>query len=142
MFEIGQRVVCVKPAEAVWFPGIPEEHVPEHLPVTGGIYTIREIVTGSAEPGGPHWTEAPGLIGLIFEEIVNEKRLTTNGPGQEQAFHEIDFMPLIERDETVATDIAMGGLRSVRRTDEAKPTSFPSSPKPCKRFALLEARHG
>ncbi len=60
---------------------------------------IREIVMGSMELGGPHWTAAPGLIGLIFEEIRNEKRLTTNGPDTEQAFHENDFMPLQEQEE-------------------------------------------
>lgn len=99
MFEIGQRVVCVKPAEAVWFPNTDPELCPKHLPETGGIYTIRDIVMGSDQPDGPHWTKAPGLIGLIFEEIVNDPCFTTNGPGVEQAFHEIDFMPLDERAE-------------------------------------------
>ncbi|WP_378952112.1 hypothetical protein [Mesorhizobium sp. ANAO-SY3R2] len=99
MFEIGQRVVCVKPAENVWFPGLPVELRPEHVPVTGGIYTIRDILMGSPEPGGPHWTKAPGLIGLVFEEIVNAKRFTTNGPNTEQAFHDIDFMPLDDGEE-------------------------------------------
>lgn len=105
MFEIGQRVVCVKPAEEVWFPDIPADLCPKHVPETGGVYTIREIVTGSAEPGGPHWTAAPGYVGLIFDEIVNEKRLTTNGPDQEQAFWEGNFLPLLERGEPVATTI-------------------------------------
>jgi len=103
MFEIGMRVVCTKPAEAVWFPDIPPELCPEHVPVTGGIYTIRDIVMGSSELGGKPWTEAPGIVGLIFEEIRNEPRLTTNGPDQEQAFHEDDFMPLDERDDAVVT---------------------------------------
>lgn len=103
MFEIGMRVVCVKPVEAEWFVGIPEEMRPKHVPVTGGIYTIREIVTGSAEPGGPHWTKQPGLMGFTFKEIVNERRFTTNGHDQEQAFHEDNFMPLLERDEPVET---------------------------------------
>lgn len=97
MFEIGQRVVCVKPATSEWYPGIPADLAPKNLPVTGGIYTIREIVMGSTEPGGPHWTESPGIIGLIFKEIVNEKRLTTNGPDREQAFDENDFIPLDEQ---------------------------------------------
>lgn len=105
MFEIGQRVVCVKPAEAKWFPGIPPDLCPKNLPVTGGIYTIRDIVTGSIEPDGPHWTAAPGLIGLIFEEIVNELRLTTNGPRTEQAFHENDFMPLNEQEEPLEREL-------------------------------------
>lgn len=104
MFEIGQKVVCVKPADAVWFPGIPAELAPKNVPETGVIYTIRDIVMGSAEPGGPHWTKAPGLIGLIFEEIVNEKRETTNGPNCEQAFHDIDFMPLDTREEIVSLE--------------------------------------
>ncbi|MGX7706331.1 hypothetical protein [Methylobacterium sp. Gmos1] len=99
MFEIGQRVVCTKPAEAVWFPGAPADLVPKNLPVTGGIYTIRDIVMGSDVPDGPHWTQAPCIVGLIFEEIRNEPRLTTNGPDQEQAFHEDDFMPLGERED-------------------------------------------
>lgn len=98
MFEIGQRVVCVKSAEEVWFPGIPPELCPKHVPVTGSIYTIRDIVIGSDKPGGPHWTKAPGFIGLIFEEIVNERCLTTNGMG-EQAFHDHNFMPLDKREE-------------------------------------------
>lgn len=106
MFEIGQRVVCVKPYDAEWFPGIPPELCPKHLPVTGEVYTIREIVTGSVEPGGPHWTKAPGLIGLIFKEIVNEKRLTTNGENQEQAFHEDNFMPLDSRE--IVEDVRQG----------------------------------
>jgi hypothetical protein len=100
MFEIGQRVVCVKPHDEVWFGDIPIELRPHFVPVTGEVYTIREIVTGSVEPGGPHWTKAPGLIGLIFKEIVNEKRVTTNGPGNEQAFWEGNFMPLDSREET------------------------------------------
>lgn len=106
MFEIGQRVVCVKPAESVWFAGMPQEFVPENLPVTGWVYTIREIVMGSDQPGGPHWTEAPGLVGLIFHEIRNEPRLTTNGYG-EQAFHEDDFMPLDGQEEQTETKAAV-----------------------------------
>ena len=98
MFEIGQRVVCVKPREERWFPGIPEDLCPRYVPITGEVYTIREIVTGSAEVGGPHWTKGPGLIGLIFQEIVNEKRFTTNGDA-EQAFHEDNFLPLDRREE-------------------------------------------
>jgi hypothetical protein len=44
------------------------------------------------------------LIGLIFVEIVNERRFTTNGENQEQAFHEDNFMPLdrLEEDEVAA----------------------------------------
>lgn len=114
MFEVGQRVVCVKPAESEWFPGIPPELAPKHVPVTGGIYTIREIVTGSHEPDGPHWTKSPGLVGLIFHEIRNPKRLTTNGPDQEQAFHEDDFMPLNEREQ---------GAESAQ--EKAEPTVLP-----------------
>lgn len=104
MFEIGQRVVCIKPAEEAWFANVPAEYCPKYVPETGGIYTIREIITGSDQPGGPHWTKAPGLIGLIFHEIVNEKRLTTNGENQEQAFDENNFMPLDERPEQVEVD--------------------------------------
>lgn len=105
MFEIGQRVVCVKPAEAEWFPGIPPDLCPKNVPVTGGIYTIRDIITGSIEPGGAHWTAAPGLVGLILKEVVNEPRLTTNGPRTEQAFYENDFMPLIEREEPLEREL-------------------------------------
>lgn len=107
MFEIGQRVVCIKPVEEKWFEGIPADLCPEHFPVTGGVYTIREIVMGSAEPGGPHWTAAPSLIGLIFREIVNEKRFTTNGHNQEQAFDENNFMPLDERSEQVEGELQL-----------------------------------
>jgi len=107
MFEIGQRVVCMKPREEEWFGDIPMDMRPRYVPVTGEVYTIREIVTGSAVPGGPHWTKAPGLIGLIFIEIVNEKRLTTNGDNQEQAFHEDNFMPLdrLEEAETAKREV-------------------------------------
>jgi hypothetical protein len=94
MFEIGQKVVCVKPADAAWFPDIPADLVPKNQPETGGVYTIRDIIMGSDKPDGPHWTKAPGVIGLIFEEVVNEKRLTVNGPNREQGFDEADFMPL------------------------------------------------
>jgi hypothetical protein len=100
MFEIGQRVVCVKPLEEDWFGDVPPEFRPEHVPVTGEVYTIREIVSGSAEVGGAHWTKAPGFIGLILVEIVNAKRFTTNGENQEQAFWEGNFMPLDEIEVT------------------------------------------
>ena len=103
MFEIGQRVVCVKPLEEDWFANVPVDMRPQYVPVTGEIYTIREIVTGSDQPGGPHWTKAPGLIGLLLVEVVNEKRFTTNGDNQEQAFWEGNFMPLDEREESVET---------------------------------------
>jgi hypothetical protein len=99
MFEIGQCVVCTKPAEETWFGDIPLVMRPRYVPETGEIYTIREIVTGSDQPGGPHWTKAPGLIGLLLVEIVNERRFTTNGDDQEQAFWEGNFMPLDGREE-------------------------------------------
>lgn len=105
MFEIGQRVVCVKPIEETWFGDVPVEFRPAHVPVTGEIYTIREVVTGSNEVGGAHWTKAPGFIGLMFHEIVNEKRLTTNGENQEQAFWEGNFMPLDLLEVTETADV-------------------------------------
>jgi hypothetical protein len=105
MFELGQRVVCVKPAEGVWFGDMESGFRPKNVPESGGVYTIREVVMGSTVPGGPHWTKAPGLVGLIFEEVVNERRLTTNGEDQEQAFDEHEFMPLDEREETQDTRI-------------------------------------
>lgn len=101
MFEIGMRVVCTKPAEAEWFLGIPPEFCPTHMPVTGGIYTIRDIVMGAYELDGKPWTEAPGIVGLIFHEIRNEPTFTTNGRVEEQSFHEDDFMPLDGRTELV-----------------------------------------
>ena len=82
------------------FPGVPKELVPKNLPIPGRVYTIREIVTGSDAVNGQHWTEAPGIVGLIFEELRNDRRLTTNGPDQEQAFDEGELMPLCERKET------------------------------------------
>lgn len=100
MFEIGQRVVCVKPHDEEWFGDVPIELRPRYVPVTGEVYTIRDVVTGSIEPGGAHWTKAPGFIGLILKEIVNEKRFTTNGHNNEQAFWEGNFMPLDSRDVT------------------------------------------
>lgn len=105
MFEIGQRVVCVKPLEEDWFANVPLDMRPRYVPVTGEVYTIREIVTGSDKPGGPHWTKAPGLIGLILVEIVNEKTLTTNGDNQEQAFWEGNFMPLDDVDDLTTTKL-------------------------------------
>lgn len=103
MFEIGQRVVCTKPLEEDWFGDIPVDMRPRYVPITGEIYTIRDIVTGSDKVGGPHWTKAPGFIGLLLEEIVNEKRFTTNGENTEQAFWEGNFMPLDRLEETEAT---------------------------------------
>lgn len=110
MFEIGQKVVCVKPAEAEWLPGVSRRFVPENVPVTGEIYTIRGIVTGSEEPGGPHWTKAPGIIGLLLVEIVNEPRWTTNGERDEQAFHENDFMPLDDQEAAVVREAKVPDL--------------------------------
>ena len=88
MFEIGQRVVCVKPAEEVWFAGIPPELCPKNVP-------------------GPHWTKAPEFIGLILEEIRNEPRFTTNGDNVEQAFWEGNFMPLDSIEKTSETELEL-----------------------------------
>ncbi len=105
MFEIGQRVVCVKPEEHDWGHDLPGRCIPMHLPKTGCVYTVREVIMGSDKLGGPHWTSAPGEIGLLLEEIRNEPTKTTNG-WAEQAFHENDFMPLYEEPSSVERKVA------------------------------------
>ena len=89
MFNVGDLVVCVaaftndKRSDWFWWP---------HLPVRGGVYTIRSIGVGD---------------GLRFEEIVNPARQFADGWG-EGSFDPDKFRPVRKHSIQIFTDIANG----------------------------------
>jgi hypothetical protein len=99
-FHVGQKVVCVnasRPARRVYLPD-------DKLPLTGGIYTVREI------------SDSEGTTCLLLNEIINKPRQFREG-FCEGAFTASRFRPVKTTDiEVFHRLLAPTGKRKARQS--------------------------
>ena len=86
MFQVGQKVVCIKDEDAF---------APWNWPKKGEIYTIRAI--GECTPAQTYWWGKNVVVWV--NEVVN----SPDASGQEPGFGQGRFRPLVER----KTDISI-----------------------------------
>jgi len=94
-FHIGQKVVCI--ARGDWRKAkikyLYRVGIGLNVPVSGQVYTIRDLVWDDRGPDGPDDVKGIGAVGVLLMEVVNGIDPDT---GIESLWPSYEFKPLNE----------------------------------------------